>query len=330
MQRFRAERQILAGLQHPHIARLLDGGVTDDGRPYLVMEYVAGQPLTTFCDERRQPLVERLRLFRQVCAAIAYAHRNLVVHRDLKPGYILVTAEGEVKLLDFGIAKLLDAAALAADAVLTRTGAWVLTPEYAAPEQMRGGAVTTATDVYGLGLVLYELLCGRPPFELGGRSWGEVERLVCEVEPLRPREALQRAQRSDPTERAGVAAVARARGTDARRLAHALRGDLDNIVLTALRKEPERRYASAAALADDVARHLAGQPVAARGDAVRYRLGKFVQRPLGRGGRHDDRAAAGRLRADRHAAGARDRPRRWRSPTPRPRRRGWRRGRRSA
>ncbi len=188
--RFRHERQILATLDHPHIARLLDGGVVD-GAPYIVMEYVEGVPLTAYCEARGLDTAQRLQLFGDVCEAVQYAHQNLIVHRDLKPSNILVTGDGRVKLLDFGIAKLLDDT-MAPEVPLTRTGMHVMTPEYAAPEQVRGGTVTTATDVYALGMILYELLVGQRPYMLAGRSLSEIERLVCGVDPPRPSTAVTR------------------------------------------------------------------------------------------------------------------------------------------
>ncbi len=276
VRRFRAERQILASLRHPGIARLLDGSVAEDGRPYLVMEYVDGEPIDAFCDRRALPLDERLRLFCTVARAVHHAHRNLVVHRDLKPSNVLVSRDGEVRLLDFGIAKLLDPASLPHTVPVTRTGDRLMTPQYAAPEQVRGGPITTAVDVYGLGLLLYELLCGRRPYELWGRPPAEAERLVCEAEPPRPSAAAVLPSGAPggtaPTE------AARARGTTPERLRRRLAGDLDRIAMTALRKEPERRYPSAEQLAEDVERYLAGRPVRARGDSPAYRVRRFAGR----------------------------------------------------
>jgi serine/threonine-protein kinase len=286
VRRFEAERQILATLAHPNVARLLDGGVADDGRPYLVMEYVDGLPVTRHCDERRLGVDARLRLFADACRAVAHAHARLVVHRDLKPANILVDRDGRVKLLDFGIAKLLggpppgaapgdggpDAAPV--PNAETRAGQHPMTPAYASPEQVRGAPATTATDVYGLGLVLYELLCGRPAQRPAGGSYDEVARAVLTDEPARPSAAPAGAAGDAPD----PAAVAAARGTTPARLARRLRGDLDAVVLRALAKDPARRYASADALAADVERHLAGLPVAARGDRPLYVAGTFVRR----------------------------------------------------
>ncbi|OZC01689.1 serine/threonine-protein kinase [Rubricoccus marinus] len=303
VRRFERERRVLARLDHPGIARLLDGGLTPDGRPYFIMERVDGQPLTTYADARGLDLTARLRLFLDVCDAVASAHRLLIVHRDLKPSNILV-ASGEsqdgrdeengpasgarggagapspqnpaapasgadgaprVKLLDFGIAKALDEDD---EDVLTRTGG-ALTPAYAAPEQVGGEPITASTDVYALGVILYELLVGRRPYSFPNAAPAEVARIVREAEPTRPSDAASERGADRAPEASGVHAGA----TPAR-----LRGDLDAIVLTALRKEPERRYASAAALADDLRRYLDGRPVTARGDALSYRASRFVRR----------------------------------------------------
>ncbi|HET9314292.1 MAG TPA: serine/threonine-protein kinase, partial [Vicinamibacteria bacterium] len=214
LQRFRAERQILAGLQHAHVARLLDGGVAADGQPYFAMEHVDGRPIGVFCDERRLDVAARLRLFLQVCDAVEYAHRSLVVHRDLKPSNVLVTADGQAKLLDFGIAKVLDPAG-EGDTEVTRAHARPMTPQYAAPEQLRGAAVTTATDVYSLGVVLYHLLCGRHPYRLHGLSAADVERVVTGHEPSPPSAALFAAEGEEPP----AGEIASARGTSTDRLA---------------------------------------------------------------------------------------------------------------
>ena len=280
--RFLAERRILARLQHPNIARLIDGGVTADGRPWLAMEYADGEPITDYCDRKQLSVNERLALFEQVCEAVTFAHRNLVVHRDLKPSNILVAEDREestVKLLDFGIAKLLedgDTLAVAA----TRTGMRVMTPEYAAPEQVRGEPMSTATDVYALGVLLYELLTGRRPYHLASRVRREVERAILEDEPTRPStavaEPLPEAERTTTPD-----TLSQARRADTASLRRRLAGDLDQIVLTALRKEPDRRYGSAEAFAADVRRHLEGQPVKALPDTAGYRARKFVRRHRG-------------------------------------------------
>jgi serine/threonine-protein kinase len=272
--RFRSERQILAALDHPNIARLLDGGTTAEGLPYLVLEYVEGEPIDRYCDLRQLGVPERLRLFRVVCSAVHYAHQNLVVHRDLKPSNVLVTGEGTPKLLDFGIAKLLNPELLAQAPALTTALHRPMTPDYASPEQVRGETVTTASDVYSLGVLLYELLTGCRPLRLQGQTLA-LERIVSEVEPEPPsRAALRPAETTGPTpeERA------RAHGTTPERLRRQLEGDLDNIVMMALRKAPARRYASAEQLAEDVRRAGDGLPVRARKDTLRYRMGKFVRR----------------------------------------------------
>jgi len=279
--RFLAERQILARLSHPNIARLLDGGVSADGRPYFAMEYVEGSPITAHCDERRLTIDERLRLFRGVCSAVGYAHQSLVVHRDLKPSNILVTPDGTVKLLDFGVAKLLRREP-GQEAGVTRTGVRVMTPEYAAPEQVLGARVTTATDVYALGAVLYELLTGRRAHRFRKHTPAEVARVVCEVAPELPSTAVTRERPSGEAEGDRPASAAddagHARGLRPDALRRRLRGDLDTIVLKALHKDPMRRYSSADALLEDLRRHAAGLPVLARPDSVRYRAGKFVRR----------------------------------------------------
>ncbi len=273
--RFEQERQILARLQHPNIAAFLDGGVDDaTGLPYIVMELVEGLPIHRYCDERRLTAGERLALFQVVARAVAHAHQRLVVHRDLKPSNVLVTAAGEVKLLDFGIAKLLDPGLAGAWAAPpTRTALRLLTPEYAAPEQVRGEPVTTATDVYQLGLILHELLTGTRAQSLEQGSLAELERVVCDGEAPRP-SAVFAGRRPSPEQIQAAAA----RGTTPAALRRRLAGDLDGIVATALRKEPDRRYASPAALEADLERHRSGLPVTARGDAFSYRAGKFLRR----------------------------------------------------
>ncbi|MEZ4700310.1 MAG: serine/threonine-protein kinase [Rhodothermales bacterium] len=266
--RFRAERQILAGLRHPGVARLLDGGVYQ-GRPYLVVEYIDGEPIADYCDRRRLPIEARLALFEQVCDAVAYAHRNLVVHRDLKPSNILVVEDAlgarQVKLLDFGIARLIRGDGGSPVETRTHAGLRLLTPAYAAPEQLTGAPVTTATDVYGLGVVLYELLTGSRPVEPEGLDLLALERAVLEQAPAAPSAAAS-----------GEKAAARGHTPD--RLKRRLAGDLDTIVLKALRKEPERRYVSAQGLLDDIVRHRQNLPVLARPDSLGYKLHTFVRR----------------------------------------------------
>jgi len=247
LRRFRHERQILAGLDHPNIARLLDGGTTADGLPYFVMEYAEGAPIDRYCDERQLSIRERITVFCKVCDAVRHAHAHRVIHRDLKPGNILVTADGEPKLLDFGISKVLAADPL--ESTESTAFSRAMTPQYASPEQMRGAPVTSASDVYSLGLLLYELLTGRRAYSLDGLTLQEIDRIVSTQEPLRP-------------------------STHRRELA----GDLDNIALMALRKEPARRYATVDDLSDDLLRHLDGRPVRARSDEVGYRAARFLKR----------------------------------------------------
>jgi serine/threonine protein kinase len=282
--RFRHERQILASLEHPNIARLLDGGVTDDGLPFYVMEFIEGVPIDEYC--RDLGLNARLELFRQVCAAVSYAHRRLIVHRDIKPSNILVTPAGEVKLLDFGIAKVLSQTdGDGGRGTATQLG--LMTPDYASPEQFRGGQVTTATDVYSLGVVLYQLLTGELPYNLSGLRLDEMLRLVCETEPPRPSRAMTdghtRTNGSEfetrPME--GNSRVQKVSGSNpqpAIRNPQSLKGDLDNIVLKALKKEPERRYESVEQFSEDVRRYLEELPVSARPDTFSYRASKFVKR----------------------------------------------------
>ena len=279
---FKRERQILASLNHPNIARLLDGGVSEDGEPFLAMEYVEGVRIDEYADAHQLSTSARLSLFRQVCAAVQYAHQNLVIHRDLKPPNILVTAEGVPKLLDFGIAKLLDPESADAGAhTVTELG--VMTPEYASPEQVQGQQVTTASDVYSLGVVLYELLAGHRPYRIKSRKPDEIARAICEQEPERPSAAVSRLE--DTPKASGGSTpvitpetVSRARGEQPERLRRRLAGDLDNIILMAMRKEPSRRYSSVGQFSEDIRRHLEGLPVMARKDTFRYRAGKFVGR----------------------------------------------------
>jgi len=252
--RFENERHTLAALEHPNIVKLLDGGATPDGAPYLVMDYVEGQPVDQYCRDHGLTIRERLQLFRSLCAAVHYAHQNLVVHRDLKPGNIIVTPQGVPKLLDFGIAKPLHPAFAAATVGFTHTVAQPMTPGYASPEQIRAQPITTASDIYALGVLLFVLLTDQHPFEGRTQSAIEMERAICENEPPKPSDAASH------------------------ELARQLRGDLDAIVLTAMRREPQRRYPSAEHLAEDVRRHLDGEPVAAREESLWYHTRKFVGR----------------------------------------------------
>jgi eukaryotic-like serine/threonine-protein kinase len=264
LRRFRSERRILTQLDHPQIARVLDGGTTADGRPYFVMEYVEGRPVTEFCDEENLSIPQRLELFLAVCAAVHFAHQNLVVHRDLKPANILVTRAGVPKLLDFGIAKLLDPDQT--EPALTVLERRPMTPLYASPEQLRGKQVTTASDVYALGVLLYLLLTGRSPYGLTPPEGEELFQAVCEEDPPRPSAV------------AGLVPAGRGPQGEPRLLRRRLAGDLDTIVLRAMHKDPQRRYASAEQLAADIRNHLEGLPVLARPDTAFYRLGKFTRR----------------------------------------------------
>jgi len=263
LSRFRQERQILANLEHPFIARLIDGGATDDGLPYLVMEYVDGVPITDYCDAKQLSVPERIRLFNMVCEAVQHAHQNLVVHRDIKPGNILTTKEGIPKLLDFGIAKMIDPG-YNSGVTITQGEYRMFTPDYASPEQVMGLPVNTASDVYSLGAVLYQLLTGTRAHRFTSTSPTDLERAICQVEPMRPGLAAANNERLPAASR--------------KQLKRLLSGDLDNIVLTALRKEPQRRYASSSEFGDDLKRHLDGLPVLAHEDRWSYRAGKFIRR----------------------------------------------------
>jgi serine/threonine protein kinase/Tfp pilus assembly protein PilF len=275
--RLRAERQILARLNHRNIARLLDGGTTSDGIPYLVMEYVDGERIDLYCDRHRLSLTERLALFRGVCAAVHAAHQNLVVHRDLKPSNILVTRDRTLKLLDFGIAKLIEVREATHTLALTQADVRLFTPGHASPEQVKGELITTATDVYLLGVLLYELLTGRRPFDMRDARLSEMEQIICNQSPPLPSSTMN--PRALPAiERVQIENAAEVRNTSPQRLRRELSGDLDNIVMKALRKEPERRYTSADELAADLRRFEDGQPVIARRDTWRYRSTKFVRR----------------------------------------------------
>jgi eukaryotic-like serine/threonine-protein kinase len=281
IRRFRNERQILAGLEHPNIAHFLEGGATSEGHPYYVMENIRGQRIDHYCDAHHLPVNERLKLFRDVCSAVQYAHQRLIIHRDIKPSNILVTDEGTVKLLDFGIAKLLDEEMMDRT-VETRTSDRLMTPEYASPEQIQGKQVTTATDVYSLGVVLYELLCGRRPYRFEHRSWEEIERVVCREEPVRPSAALTElgtsAQSEKTTRPISPETSEQSRGETVDSLRRQLANDLDNIVMMALRKEPERRYATVEQLSEDIRRYLEGLPILARPNTIKYRAEKFIRR----------------------------------------------------
>lgn len=284
LERFALERQVLGALNHPNVARLFDAGATSDGRPYIVMEYVEGRPIDLYCDENNLSLRERIELFSKVCSAVHYAHQNLIVHRDIKPSNIIVTAAGEPKLLDFGIAKLLNPELIGLD-VMTRPQQRLMTYEYASPEQVQGQQITTASDVYALGVLLYELLTGHRPYHIERRIHAEAVRVICEEEPERPSTAVSKqvtVASSDGDVRTMTAdEIAKRREMVVTRLKRSLSGDLDNIILKAMRKTANRRYSSAKDLADDLARHLRGEPVTARPDTWSYRSAKFVRRHRG-------------------------------------------------
>jgi serine/threonine protein kinase len=279
--RFQNERQILASLEHPNIARLIDGGVTEEGPPYLVLEYVAGEPIDQYCARHDLPITDRLKLFRTVCSAVQYAHQNLVVHRDLKPGNILVTEEGVPKLLDFGIARILDQGEEESARDRTLTVMRIMTPDFASPEQVRGDLVTTSSDIYSLGVILYVLLTGRRPYHISSATPHEIIKAVCDTDPEKPSTAATRFEKLVMVVKSGsrtsVASTAETEPSQ-KKLRRVLKGDLDNIVLKALRKEPERRYATVEQFSEDIRRYLGHLPVIARKDTPRYRASKFIVR----------------------------------------------------
>jgi len=278
LRRFFNERQILASLEHPNIARLIDGGTTSDGLPFFVMEYVEGTTILEFAETKNLNLEERLNLFREVCAAVSFAHQNLVIHRDLKPSNILITNDGKVKLLDFGIAKLLKSD----EENQTATQMQIFTPEYASPEQVRGEKLTTATDIYSLGAILYELLTGNRPYKTESKNIAEIIKSVCETEPIRPSSVISRQKVSNETnqnnEQQTKVKEQKTNPKSKIRNPKSLRGDLDNIILKALRKEPERRYSSVEQFAEDIRRHQIGLPVLASRATWSYQASKFIQR----------------------------------------------------
>ncbi|MEO8025883.1 MAG: serine/threonine-protein kinase, partial [Bryobacteraceae bacterium] len=300
LRRFRNERQMLAALDHPNVARLLDGGSTPDGLPFIVMEYVEGTRIDNYCDQNKLSISDRLLLFRDVCAAVQYAHRNLIIHRDIKPGNILVTKQKQVKLLDFGIAKLvrqnLGTAQFPSnrfasiDLQLTQPNQTPMTLDYASPEQVRGDPVSTASDVYALGVLLFKLFTGRSPYAGVGRSALAIQNAICELQPPKPSAVVltdDRMQVPDATVNLQAVSVSSAsvkpvaeesRAKSRRRLRKKLAGDLDAIVLQALRKEPECRYESVEQFSEDIRRYLEGRPVRARSGSIGYRLGKFLRR----------------------------------------------------
>ena len=268
LKRFQIERQTLANLQHQNIARLLDGGRTSDGLPYLVMEFIDGIPITEYSTQNKLNIEERLKLFREVCTAVQYAHQNLVIHRDLKPGNILVAKNGIPKLLDFGIAKLIDEDLVDNNESLTRTGVWHLTPEYASPEQIKGEKITTASDVYSLGVLLYQILTGVQPYKISTNSHAAISKIITEENVKKPSERVL--QIIESQKQKGF--------LNSEKFSNSLKGDLDNIILKAMHKDPARRYASVEQFSEDIRRHLSGLPVIAQKDSNTYRLSKFIQR----------------------------------------------------
>jgi eukaryotic-like serine/threonine-protein kinase len=282
--RFHEERRTLARLEHPNIASLFDGGTTEDGVPYLVMEYVNGKPINEYCDAAKLSIVERLRLFRTVCSAVQYAHQNLVVHRDIKPGNILVTPEGIPKLLDFGIAKFISEQEHAEPGEMTRVGLRFVTYEYASPEQIRGATITTTSDVYSLGILLYKVLTGHRPYQFKSRLPHEITRIVCEQEPRKPSATVLKAadneDEPEATRTTSPEEISSLRASSPHKLHRHLVGDLDNIVLKALQKDPHRRYATVEQFSEDIRRHLEGLPVTARQDTIVYRGTKFLKRHM--------------------------------------------------
>ena len=279
IKRFQAERQILARLQHPNIARLLDGGITNDGLPYFTMEYVEGDPIDVYCDKNKLSIKERLELFITVCTAVNYAHQNLIIHRDLKPGNIYITKDGRVKLLDFGISKVFTEDDSENFTKMTQTGLFIMTPEYAAPEQIRGEIITTATDIYALGLILFQLLTGSFPYKLNSFAPLELEKVICLTDPDKPSTIITRANKlNKPEERKDAQSIFATRNIEPSNLKKILIGDLDNICMMALRKEPSNRYNSVEQFKDDISKYLNGLPVSARTPTIKYRTQKFIKR----------------------------------------------------
>ena len=273
LKRFQIERQTLASLQHSNIAKLLDGGSTEEGLPYLIMEFIEGTPITEFCDKNKLSIEERLELFRKVCLAVQYAHQNLIIHRDIKPGNILVTEDGTPKLLDFGIAKLIDEDLLEEDDGLTKTGVWHLTPEYSSPEQINGGRITTGSDIYSLGVLLYKILTGEQPYKITSSSPVTISKILQEENILKPSDKIKQiTQQNSENEKVKYDV------SNSEKISHKLKGDLDNIILKAMNKDSDRRYASVEQFSEDLKRYLIGLPVIAQKDTTAYRFSKFVGR----------------------------------------------------
>ncbi len=281
-ERFKTEKQTLAYLDHPYIAKLLDAGSTDDGTPYLIMDYIDGEPIDVYCDKNRLTLSERLELFSKVCSAVHYAHQNLVVHRDIKPSNIMVTEKGEPKLLDFGIAKILSSDSPDAGRDLTKTGYWQLTPEYASPEQVKGENIATTSDVYSLGILLYKILTGHNPYRFKSYLPTEIHKVVCFEEPQKPSIKVESSEelikQDGSVKEINAETVSNSRGTSIEHLKRKLKGDIDNIILKAIRKEPWRRYGSVEQFSEDIKRYSDGLPVIARNDTMGYLLSKFIKR----------------------------------------------------
>ncbi len=282
VRRFKHERQTLANLDHPNIAKIIDGGTSDDGLPFFVMEYIDGIPITEYCDLNKLSVDQRLELFIKVCSAVNYAHQNLIVHRDLKPSNILITSDGTPKLLDFGIAKLLSEEQNANTMALTRDGSKLMTVEYASPEQVKGGKITTASDIYSLGVLLYELLTGHLPYSFKNKFPHEVEKVITSVNPEKPSTIIAKSSKTitEDGEVSEVSAeeISILRNSNVEKLKRRLSGDIDNIILMALKKEPERRYNSVQQLAEDIHHYIEGRPVSAHSDTILYRTSKFVNR----------------------------------------------------
>ncbi len=282
LKRFQNERQTLANLDHPNIAKLLDGGTLEDGNQFFIMEYIDGVQIDTYCDDNKLSINERLKLFQKVCSAVHYAHRNLVIHRDIKPSNILVTKEGEPKLLDFGIAKILENEESKYETILTKTGSWNFTPEYASPEQVKGEKITTSSDIYSLGVLLYKLLSGHHPYKFPSYLPIDVNKIVCETQPEKPSTIIQTTEEFQSKD--GINKIinpdliGNLRNENIEKILKKLSGDIDNIILMALRKEPERRYASVEQFSEDIRRHLVGLPVIARKDTFLYISSRFIKR----------------------------------------------------